>query len=206
MVNATAVDRALGNRLRLLDQLQDYMETVKPRKLSGTSKEAAKILASRKLILKIRKEAGLEDVDMDGFIPEFDLGSRSQRVDDWEDVTIPRFEEATDEEWMVLLSQLLASSLQLKETCLKLSGVVYMIEHLHGLGTEIILFFFACVVDAGDELTRGGGRLQTARLPEVCASDEGFGARFCEQDCDEVWVSLWNFVECVGELFEEGGV
>lgn len=29
MVDATAVNRALGNRLRLLDQLQDYMETVK---------------------------------------------------------------------------------------------------------------------------------------------------------------------------------
>lgn len=55
------------------------METVEQRKLSGMSKEAAKILASRKLILKIRKEAGLEDVDMDGFIREIDLGSRSQR-------------------------------------------------------------------------------------------------------------------------------
>ncbi|GES66682.1 hypothetical protein PEBR_39639 [Aspergillus terreus] len=183
-------------------------------KESGISKETAKILASRKSILKIGKEADLEDADMDGFIREFDFrikvaeGYRALvdaiglpevllicfdefEVDDREDVTIPRFEEATDEEWMVSFSRLLAPSLQLKETCLKLSGVVYVIEHLHGLGTEISLFF-ACMVDAGDELTRGGGRLQTARPPVVCASDKGFGARFGEQDCDEVGVSLWD--------------
>lgn len=63
--------------------------------------------------------------------------------DDWEGIPIPRFVEATDEEWAFLLSQLLAPSLQLKETCLKLSGVANMIQQLNGMGESEIRSFLA---------------------------------------------------------------
>lgn len=49
----------------------------------------------------------------------------------------------TDEEWNLLLSRLLAPALQLKETCLKLSGLVNMIQRLNGTNDSELRSFLA---------------------------------------------------------------
>lgn len=67
----------------------------------------------------------------------------------FDEVTLPRsipkltFIELNDEEWASLFSQLLHPSLQLKETCLKLSGVTHMIEELFGTGQSELRTFLA---------------------------------------------------------------
>jgi hypothetical protein len=55
---------------------------------------------------------------------EFDVG---------EDIPMPGIASASDEEWPHLLAKLLSPEFKLKETCLRLSGIVDMIERLDGL-------------------------------------------------------------------------
>lgn len=51
----------------------------------------------------------------------------------WKDLPLPNVTSASDEEWPSLLQTLLSPALGLKETCLKLSGIIDMIERLEGL-------------------------------------------------------------------------
>jgi hypothetical protein len=53
-------------------------------------------------------------------------------TDVWDDIPLPDVESVSDVEWRPLHNKLLSPALGLKETCLKLSGVVDMIQQLKG--------------------------------------------------------------------------
>ena len=156
-VETNQVWRTLSNGLMMLDLGRDYGKAVNQGILNGLSEEESRLFASRKLILQIGKEVSASEQVTDRYIRDFDLrisvASRLKSLIDavgvpevllicWDedhedyliDVPIPRFASGTNEEWSSLLSQLLEPSLQLRETCLRLSGVVNMIQRLPGTG------------------------------------------------------------------------
>jgi hypothetical protein len=62
------------------------------------------------------------------FLVDYD----DEDTDVWGDIPLPNIASVSDKEWPFLLSTLLSPTLGLKETCLRLSGVVDMIERLRG--------------------------------------------------------------------------
>ncbi|OOQ82314.1 hypothetical protein PEBR_39639 [Penicillium brasilianum] len=161
-----AVYEVLSARLGLLELLRDFSEAIKQATLRGMTEQAAETFASRKLMLDLGKSIDPKQTSIDEFAMEFDFRIKIAKriaslVDavgvvevllisfDDDDVELPNdvpmltFIELTDEEWVSLLSQLLNPVLQLKETCLKLSGVVPMIEKLDGLEKSTLRTFLA---------------------------------------------------------------
>lgn len=66
-------------------------------------------------------------------VPEiFLIDYDDEDTDIWGDIPLPDIASVSDEEWPSLLSRLLSPTLGLKEACLRLSGVVDMIERLRG--------------------------------------------------------------------------
>jgi hypothetical protein len=64
-------------------------------------------------------------------VPEiFLIDYDDEDTDAWGDIPVPDIVSVNDKEWPFLLSTLLSPTLGLKETCLRLSGVVDMIERL----------------------------------------------------------------------------
>ncbi|GLI80933.1 hypothetical protein PoHVEF18_009300 [Penicillium ochrochloron] len=164
-VEPSAVYEVLRARLGLLELYRDFDEAVEQATASGMADQAAEIFASRKLMLDLGKTI-LEQTDIDKFVKEFDFRMKvAKRIAslveaigaievllisfDEDDISLPQdipalsFIELNDEEWTSLLSQLLEPSLQLKETCLKLSGVVHMIQQLDGMGKSALRPFLA---------------------------------------------------------------
>lgn len=64
------------------------------------------------------------------FLIDYENEGESQFQDD---LPVPEIASASDEEWPHLLAKLLSPELGLKETCLKLSGIIDMIERLKEL-------------------------------------------------------------------------
>lgn len=165
-IESETVYQVLRARLGLLDVYRDFAEAMTQAKASGMTEQAAETFASRKVILDIGKGIGSGSADVDKFVKEFDFRVTIARrvaslVDafgvrevllihfDEDEVTLSqgipmlKFINLSDDEWASLLSQLLHPSLQLKETCLKLSGVVHMIEELYGMGQSELRTFLA---------------------------------------------------------------
>lgn len=165
-VEPNAVYQVLRSRLGLLDVYRDFAAAMTQAKASGMTEQAAETFASWKVILDIGKDIGSSSADVDKFVKEFDFRIRIAKrvvslVDafgvrevllihfDEDEVTlvqgIPmlKFIDLNDDEWESQLSQLLHPSLQLKEACLKLSGVIHMIEELHGMGQSELRTFLA---------------------------------------------------------------
>lgn len=164
-VEPDAVYGALTARIGLLEVYKDYEEAIGQGNSSGMTEKDSRDFAARKTLLGLGKVMG-PGTDVDRFIREFDLritvakrvkslvdnvgvidvlliSFDDDEIDDEVDIPIPRFMEATDEEWTALLAQLLAPSLQLKETCLKLSGIAHMIQQLNGTGESEVRSFLA---------------------------------------------------------------
>ena len=165
-VEPNAVFQVLRSRLGLLDVYRDFVAAMTRAKASGMTEQAAETFASRKVILDIGKDMSPSSADVDKFVKEFDFRIRIAKrvvslVDafgvrevllihfDEDEVTLAqgipmlKFIDLNDDEWESQLSQLLHPSLQLKETCLKLSGVVHMIEELYGMGQSELRTFLA---------------------------------------------------------------
>lgn len=164
-VEPNAVYEVLRARLGLLELYRDFDEAVEQATASGMTEQAAEIFASRKLMLDLGKTIP-EQTDIDKFVKEFDFRIKvAKRIAslveaigvievllisfDEDEISLPQdipaltFIELYDDEWTSLLSQLLEPSLQLKETCLKLSGVVHMIQQLDGMGKSALRPFLA---------------------------------------------------------------
>lgn len=165
-VEPNAVYGVLRARLGLLDLHRDFGEAIKQAKVSGMTEQAAETFASRKVMLDLGKSVDPKQTDIDKFVREFDFRIKIAKriaslVDaigvtevllmsfDEDEISLPqdipilKFIEVNDEEWTSLLSQLLKPSLQLKETSLKLSGVVHMIQELYGMGKSGLRPFLA---------------------------------------------------------------
>lgn len=164
-VEPKAVYDVLRARLGLLLLYRDFVEAVEQATASGMTEQAAEIFASRKLMLDLGKTIP-EQTDFDKFVKEFDFRIKiAKRIAslveatgvievllisfDGDEISLPQdipalaFIELNDEEWTSLLVQLLRPSLQLKETCLRLSGVVHMIQQLDGMGESVLRPFLA---------------------------------------------------------------
>jgi hypothetical protein len=153
---------SLTRRLVMIDLIKKHTQIFKQEISDGLSEEAAMAFASRKLLLEVVKDdgaygRGIQDDDIIDFIRNFDtLTSRASRWqvlldaigvpeillmhsdDDDEtnipdDIPIPDIELVSNEEYHSLREKLLSPTLGLEETCLKLSGVVHMIQRLRGL-------------------------------------------------------------------------
>ncbi|KAJ5726118.1 uncharacterized protein N7483_007475 [Penicillium malachiteum] len=156
----------LRSRLALIDMLQDYEKATKEAKSKGMAEQESQIFASRKVMMKIGKNTNVGEKYVDDFIQSFDSRMKAARrlkclldiigapevflvsfdeeiIDDLGDIPIPEFFALSDEEWASLLSRLRDPKLQLKETCLKLSGVVNMIRKLVGLDSCELRSFLA---------------------------------------------------------------
>jgi hypothetical protein len=165
-VEPNSVYGVLRARLGLLQLHRDFSEAIKQAKLRGMTEQAAETFASRKLLLDLGKSLDLKRTSIDDYAMEFDLRLEIAKriaslVDavgvvevllisfDEDDIELPQdiprltFTKFTDVEWISLLSQLLHPVLQLKETCLKLSGVVHMIKELDGIGESTLRTFLA---------------------------------------------------------------
>ncbi|KAJ5896005.1 uncharacterized protein N7473_005404 [Penicillium subrubescens] len=164
-VEPDAVYEVLRPRLGLLFLYRDFVEAVEQATASGMTEQAAEIFASRKLMLDLGKTIP-EETDVDKFVKGFDFRIKvAKRIAslveaigvievllisiDEDEISLPQdipaltFIELDDEEWISLLSRLLNPYLQLKETCLKLSGVVRMIQQLDGMGESALRPFLA---------------------------------------------------------------
>ncbi|KAJ5560319.1 hypothetical protein N7513_002718 [Penicillium frequentans] len=164
-VEPEAIYRTLTARLGVLEVYKDYEEAITQGKSNGMTEEDSRAFAARKTLLGLGKVMG-PGTDVDGFIQDFDLritiakrmkslvdkvgvidvlliSFDDEELDDEINVPVPRLMESSDEEWTTLLSQLLAPSLQLRETCLKLSGIAHMIQQLNGMGETEVRSFLA---------------------------------------------------------------
>ncbi|KAJ5689464.1 hypothetical protein N7462_003856 [Penicillium macrosclerotiorum] len=165
--HAVHLHRVLSAHLGLLELHRDFaQEAIKSAKESGMTEQAAETFALRKVMLDLGKAIDPKQTDMDIFVKEFDLRIKYAKriaslVDaigvtevlmisfDEDEITLPHdipkltSLETDDDEWTYVLSQLLNPSLQLKETCLRLSGIVHMIQELDGMGNSGLRTFLA---------------------------------------------------------------
>lgn len=155
-VETSAIYHALKSRLNLIGILQDYEEAAKEAKSKGMSENQCQTFASRKALMKFGKTTNFGETTVDDSIQGFDSRIETARrlkslldiigapevflisfdediKDDLGEIPIPTLSGISDKEWACLLSRLRDPKLQLKETCLKLSGVVNMIQKLVGL-------------------------------------------------------------------------
>ncbi|KNG80057.1 hypothetical protein ANOM_011760, partial [Aspergillus nomiae NRRL 13137] len=158
---ANTVYCTLQSRIAMVELGQQYMTSLEDGVSRGWSEEAVRAYISRKVMLDLGMlDEGTDVRTMEGemlkFIEEFDrsiacalrwqklyneigvpevflIGEEPAVSDDREEVPHPDFHCDSDEECHSLLNRLLLPTLALKETCLKLSGVVDMIQRLRGL-------------------------------------------------------------------------
>jgi hypothetical protein len=71
-------------------------------------------------------------VDAVGVPETFLIDYDEEDTEIWGDIPLPDIASVSDEKWPSLFSTLLSPTLGLKETCLRLSGLVDMIERLRG--------------------------------------------------------------------------
>lgn len=165
-IEPNVVYEVLRARLGLLQLHRDFSEEIKQAKASGMTEQVAETFASRKLMLDLGKTIDPQQTSIDEFVMDFDLRIKiakriaslvdvigvtevllisfdGDRIELPGDIPSLTFIEVSDEEWTSLLSQLLNPSLQLKETCLRLSGVVRIIQELDGIGESVLRTFLA---------------------------------------------------------------
>jgi hypothetical protein len=158
----------IKNRLFRIDISRRYQSFVQERIACGMGLEESRAYASRRLAYEAGKDDGekLADDTVNAFVLGLDslltVALRWQSLMDavgapevliihydedeteyWGDLPLPDVASVSDDEWPSLFQALLSPALGLKETCLKLSGVIDMIEHLDGLGESELRAYLA---------------------------------------------------------------
>ncbi|KAI9371764.1 hypothetical protein BJX61DRAFT_543384 [Aspergillus egyptiacus] len=165
---ANALYRGLSERLQLVEIGKKKTNSFQKAISEGMDEASAREFASRKLILEAGQEVRDEHRDSDDDewirnidkvlcaalrwkhlvdtmgVPEialiqYETGAESE----WDNMPVPDIRSVSNEEYDGLLQKLLEPALGLKETCLKLSGVVGMIQRLKDLTQSDLRTFLA---------------------------------------------------------------